>query len=46
MLFGSGYARLGGLNNKIFTSKYKLALPSEEIRLKFKSVPRLLKEKK
>lgn len=30
---------LGGLNNKVFASKYKLALPSErELRLKLKSI--------
>lgn len=35
---------LGGLSNKVFASKYKLALPSErELRLKLKSIP--LKEK-
>lgn len=38
---------LGGLNNKVFASKYKLALPSEqELRLKLKSIPRLFKENK
>ncbi len=38
---------LGGLSNKIFTSKYKLALPSEkELKLKLKSIPRMLGEKK
>jgi len=38
---------LGGLSNKVFASKYKLALPSEkELRLKLKSIPRLLEEKK
>jgi len=31
---------LGGLSNKIFASKYKLALPSEqELRLKLKAIP-------
>jgi len=36
---------LGGLSNKVFASKYKLALPSEkEITLKLKSIPRLLKQ--
>ncbi len=31
---------LGGLNNKVFASKYKLALPSEqEIKRKLKSIP-------
>jgi predicted nuclease of restriction endonuclease-like (RecB) superfamily len=35
---------LGGLSNKVFASKYKLALPSEkELRLKLKLIPRLLK---
>jgi predicted nuclease of restriction endonuclease-like (RecB) superfamily len=34
---------LGGLNNKVFASKYKLALPSEkELRLKLKSITKLL----
>jgi len=34
---------LGGLSNKVFASKYKLALPSEEeIKLKLKSIPKLL----
>ena len=34
---------LGGLSNKVFASKYKLALPSErELRLKLKSIPKLL----
>jgi len=38
---------LGGLNNKVFSSKYKLALPSEkELRLKLKSIPKMLEEKK
>jgi predicted nuclease of restriction endonuclease-like (RecB) superfamily len=38
---------LGGLSNKIFASKYKLALPSErELRLKLKSIPQLMKGKK
>lgn len=38
---------LGGLNNKVFASKYKLALPSEkELRLKLKSVPKLIGRKK
>jgi predicted nuclease of restriction endonuclease-like (RecB) superfamily len=38
---------LGGLSNKVFASKYKLALPSEkELSLKLKSTPRLLEEKK
>jgi len=38
---------LGGLSNKVFASKYKLALPSEkELRLKLKSIPRLLVEKR
>jgi predicted nuclease of restriction endonuclease-like (RecB) superfamily len=37
---------LGGLSNKVFASKYKLALPSEEeIRLKLKSIPRMLEDK-
>ena len=34
---------LGGLSNKVFASKYKLALPSEkELRLKLKSITKLL----
>ena len=38
---------LGGLNNKVFSSKYKLALPSEkELQLKLKSIPKMLEEKK
>jgi len=38
---------LGGLSNKVFASKYKLALPSEkEIRLKLKSIPKLLDNKR
>ncbi|MEW6686894.1 MAG: PDDEXK nuclease domain-containing protein [Candidatus Edwardsbacteria bacterium] len=38
---------LGGLNNKVFASKYKLALPSEkELRLKLKPIPKLIEEKK
>jgi len=37
---------LGGLSNKLFASKYKLALPSEkELRLKLKSIPRMLEDK-
>ena len=33
---------LGGLSNKVFASKYKLALPSEkELKLKLKSLPRM-----
>ena len=37
---------LGGLSNKVFASKYKLALPSEkELRLKLKSLPRMLKKR-
>jgi hypothetical protein len=37
---------LGGLSNKVFASKYKLALPSEkELRAKLKSIP-LLKGRK
>ncbi len=37
---------LGGLSNKVFASKYKLALPSEkELRLKLKSIPRMLEGK-
>lgn len=37
---------LGGLNNKVFTSKYKLTLPSEkEIRFKLKSIPQSPKGK-
>jgi len=33
---------LGGLSNKVFASKYKLALPSEkELRTKLKSLPLL-----
>ena len=35
-----------GLSNKVFASKYKLALPSEkELRLKLKSIPRMLEDK-
>jgi len=38
---------LGGLSNKVFASKYKLALPSErELRLKLKPIPRLIEDKK
>ena len=38
---------LGGLNNKVFASKYKLTLPSEkELRLKLKSIPKILEDKK
>jgi len=38
---------LGGLSNKVFASKYKLALPSEkELRLRLKSIPKMLEEKK
>jgi predicted nuclease of restriction endonuclease-like (RecB) superfamily len=38
---------LGGLSNKVFASKYKLALPSEkELRLKLKSIPKLLESKR
>jgi len=38
---------LGGLNNKVFSSKYKLALPSEkELRLKLKSIPKMLEGNK
>lgn len=38
---------LGGLSNKVFASKYKLALPSErELRLKLKSIPKLLERKR
>ena len=38
---------LGGLSNKVFASKYKLALPSEkEIRLKLKSIPKLFDSKR
>ncbi len=38
---------LGGLTNKLFASKYKLALPSEkELRLKLKSIPKMLEEKR
>jgi len=37
---------LGGLSNRIFASKYKLALPSErELRLKLKSIPLALGNK-
>jgi hypothetical protein len=37
---------LGGLSNKVFASKYRLALPSEkELRLKLKSIPRMLEDK-
>jgi predicted nuclease of restriction endonuclease-like (RecB) superfamily len=38
---------LGGLNNKVFASKYKLTLPSEkELRLKLKSIPKILEKRK
>jgi len=38
---------LGGLNNKVFASKYKLALPSEkELRLKLKSIPKMMEDKR
>lgn len=38
---------LGGLSNKVFASKYKLALPSEkELRFKLKSIPELRGGKK
>jgi len=38
---------LGGLGNKVFASKYKLALPSEkELRLKLKSIPKMMEDKK
>ncbi len=38
---------LGGLSNKVFASKYKLALPSEkELRLKLKSMPKLQERKR
>ena len=38
---------LGGLNNRVFASKYKLALPSEkELSLKLRSIPKILEEKK
>ena len=38
---------LGGLSNKVFASKYKLTLPSEkEIRLKLKSIPKMMEDKK
>lgn len=38
---------LGGLSNRIFASKYKLALPSEkELRAKLKSIPKMLEKKK
>ena len=34
------------MSNKVFASKYKLALPSEkELRLKLKSIPRMLEDK-
>jgi len=37
----------GGLSNKVFASKYKLALPSEEkLRAKLKSLPLLESERK
>jgi len=37
---------LGGLTNKVFASKYKLALPSEkELKLKLKSIPKMLEKK-
>lgn len=38
---------LGGLSNKVFASKYRLALPSEkELQLKLKSIPRMLEKKR
>lgn len=38
---------LGGLSNKVFASKYKLALPSEkELKLKLKSIPKLIERRK
>jgi hypothetical protein len=38
---------LGGLSKKVFASKYKLTLPSEkELRLKLKSIPKILENKK
>jgi predicted nuclease of restriction endonuclease-like (RecB) superfamily len=38
---------LGGLNNRVFASKYKLALPSEqELKLKLKSIPLSLSNKR
>lgn len=38
---------LGGLSNKVFASKYKLALPSEkELQLKLKSTTKMLEGKK
>ena len=38
---------LGGLSNKVFASKYKLALPSEkELKAKLKSLPLLERRKK
>ena len=38
---------LGDLSNKVFASKNKLALPSErELRLKLKSIPKLLENRR
>jgi predicted nuclease of restriction endonuclease-like (RecB) superfamily len=38
---------LGGLSNKVFTSKYKLALPSEEeLKLELKATPKMLEKNK
>jgi len=38
---------LGGLGNKVFASKYRLALPSEkELRAKLKSIPKMMEDKK
>lgn len=38
---------LGGLSNKVFASKYKLALPSErELKLKLKSIPKMPEKKR
>jgi len=35
------------MSDKVFVSKYKLALPSEkEIRLKLKSIPKLLESRR
>lgn len=38
---------LGGLSNKVFASKYKLALPSEkELKIKLKPIAKMIEEKK
>jgi hypothetical protein len=34
---------LGGLSNKVFASKYKLALPSEkELKIRLRTIPKLI----